>query len=101
MLWTHFRICTQSRSVLLPGVEPYTDLALLLRRFLSLGFSTVQALTMRWRNLYRYSEESEYVLELKSGQFGQHVLNLISKLVTYPLSTLLIHIISDLECTKL
>jgi len=101
MLWTHFRIRTQLCSMSPPDVEPYTDLALLLQQFLSLGFSTVQALTMRWRNLYRYSEESECVLELKSGQFGKHVLNLISKLVTYPLSTLLIHIISDLECTKL
>ena len=31
----------------LPGVVPYTDLSSLSRRFLGLGFSTAQALTLR------------------------------------------------------
>ena len=38
---------TQSRGVSLPGAEPYTDIASLSRRFLDLGFTTAQALTLR------------------------------------------------------
>ncbi len=38
---------TQSRGVSLPGAEPHTDLTSLSRRFLDLGFTTAQALTLR------------------------------------------------------
>lgn len=37
----------QSRSLSLPGAEPYPDLASLSRRFLDLGFTTAQAVTLR------------------------------------------------------
>jgi [phosphatase 2A protein]-leucine-carboxy methyltransferase len=37
----------QSRSVSLPGAEPYPDLTSLSRRFLDLGFTTAQAVTLR------------------------------------------------------
>jgi len=38
---------TQSRCVSLPGAEPHTDIASLSRRFLDVGFTTAQALTLR------------------------------------------------------
>ncbi|KAH9955046.1 S-adenosyl-L-methionine-dependent methyltransferase [Russula dissimulans] len=37
----------KSRNVSLPGAEPYHDLASLSRRFLDLGFTTAQAVTLR------------------------------------------------------
>jgi len=48
----------KSRGVSLPGTEPYPDLASLSRRFLALGFTTAQAVTLReiWR---RYIDSRE------------------------------------------
>jgi len=42
-----FRYLRQCRGVSLPGAEAYPDLASLPRRFLDLGFSAAQALTLR------------------------------------------------------
>lgn len=48
----------QSRSLSLPGAEPYPDLASLSRRFLDLGFTTAQAVTLRETRL-RYIDSRE------------------------------------------
>jgi hypothetical protein len=56
----------KSRGVSLPGVEPYTDLASLSRRFLSLGFSTAQALTLREiRRMYIEPRELQRIAQLE------------------------------------
>ena len=50
----------------LPGVEPYTDLASLSRRFLGLGFSTAQALTLREiRRRYIEPRELQRIAQLE------------------------------------
>jgi hypothetical protein len=48
----------QSRGVSLPGAEPHPDLDSLSRRFLDLGFTTAQAVTLR-ETRRRYIEPQE------------------------------------------
>jgi [phosphatase 2A protein]-leucine-carboxy methyltransferase len=61
-----FSYAHKSRGVSLPGVEPYIDLASLSRRFLSLGFSTAQALTLREiRRMYIEPRELQRIAQLE------------------------------------
>lgn len=56
----------QSRGVSLPGAEPYLDLASLSRRFLDLGFTTAQAVTLREiRRRYIDSRELQRLSQLE------------------------------------
>lgn len=56
----------QSRGVSLPGAEPYLDLASLSHRFLDLGFTTAQAVTLREiRRRYIDSRELQRLSQLE------------------------------------
>ena len=56
----------QSRGVSLPGAEPHPDLASLSRRFLELGFTTAQAVTLREiRRRYIDSRELQRLSQLE------------------------------------
>ena len=59
-------LAQQSRGVSLPGAEPYPDLGSLSRRFLDLGFTTAQAVTLREiRRRYIDSRELQRLSQLE------------------------------------
>jgi len=60
------RTLQQSRGVSLPGAEPHTDITSLSRRFLDLGFTTAQALTLReMRRTYVEPRELQRIAQLE------------------------------------